>query len=189
MKPVFISILNFATKQTLLIYLIASLFFCGCKKSDNTIQLPPATHSGADVIGCKINNQVYVFAGAGQKFSQGGTGVIYYLVYDSVFSCSGVTLDPHFNIELNCTFNPVLSTQVLHPNSTSAWGASFSFFNGTTLVDNSNTFYTDSLHNGTITFTYYNGTIIAGTFEFDAINGNDSVIHVTEGRFDIENHY
>ena len=165
------------------------LFILGCKKEVNPIQLPLATHIGADVIGCKINNQVYVFSGAGLKFSQGNTGVIYYLAYDSVFSCTGVTLNPHFNLQLNCTFQPTLGTQIIHPNSSAAWGAQFSFFPGTTMTNNSNTFFTDSLHNGTITFTYYDGIIIAGTFEFDAINGNDSVIHVTEGRFDLENHF
>ena len=57
----------------------------------------------------------------------------------------------------------------------------------------SNTFTTSNTYVGKINIKYFNGqfnppmfaTVLAGTFEMDAVNGEGKVIHITEGRFDI----
>jgi hypothetical protein len=57
----------------------------------------------------------------------------------------------------------------------------------------SNTFTTTDNFIGKVNIKYFNGrfssptfaTVLAGTFEMDAINSDGKVIHITEGRFDI----
>ena len=66
-------------------------------------------------------------------------------------------------------------------------GALCYLFTNGTMPTGDVTYTTDSLHGGSITYTYYDRKILAGTFQFDAVNGNGVVIHVTDGRFDFSN--
>mgnify|MGYP001627317650 CR=1 FL=1 len=47
------------------------------------------------------------------------------------------------------------------------------------------TFRTDSEHTGTVEVKYFQNNIIAGTFQFDATDGEGNIVHVTDGRFDL----
>ncbi len=61
--------------------------------------------------------------------------------------------------------------------------------------DGRNSYYTTDIYTGSIAIKYFNGTfmpinlgtLLAGTFEMDAVNGEGKVIHIAEGRFDIGN--
>ena len=157
--------------------LLISMFTLGCKKQASTpLQLPPATHVGANILACKVNGQVVNSKGAAGKMSQFGDGVYYVVSGDSnavVHATSSGNLP--FSLDIGSKYRFALGTYKIEHTPYSS-GAGF------------NSFVTDSTHGGYITYTYYDGNILAGTFSFDAVNANDSVIHITEGVFDIENH-
>ena len=46
-------------------------------------------------------------------------------------------------------------------------------------------YITDSLRLGHMAFKY-DGSVVSGTFNFDAMNNDGEIVHVTEGRFDIK---
>ena len=160
--------------------LLTCMLTSGCKKQVSTApQLPPATHVGADIVACKVNGQIIISKGAGGKFSQFDPGVMYGVSggpYDSsaiIFATASGNLP--FTLEVCSKYKFALGTYKIERTPYSS-GAYF------------NSFVTDSVHGGYITYTYYDGNILAGTFYFDAVDANDSVIHVTEGVFDIDNH-
>jgi hypothetical protein len=65
------------------------------------------------------------------------------------------------------------------------WGYYFYYPDGT-VPTGSTEYHTDSTHTGTVTVTHYTKTFTSGTFAFDAINGDGDVVHITDGRFDIQ---
>ena len=128
------------------------------------------------MLACKINGQVVISRGAGGKMSLFGPGV-YYAVYgdsNAVIGASSADVFP-FHLFMGSKYKFALGTYKIDTTPYSQ-GAQFDEF-GTT-----------GNYGGTITYTYYDGNILAGTFAFDAVSANDSVIHITEGRFDIQNH-
>ena len=166
--------------------IIITLF--NCKKTENhPPELPPATHVGADFLACKINGKIFISKGAGGKFNQMGPGVVYIVAGDSTIYIDATTLNPHFEVTINSVYKFDLSTYQFGENHFKSGGEYDDDTNGT-IPTGINQFNTDKAHSGSVTITYYDGNILAGTFAFDAVNGNDSVVHITEGRFDIQNH-
>ena len=161
---------------------------CNCKKTGNPpLQLPPATHIGADILACKINGKIFISKGAGGKFGQMGPGVVYEVFNDSTVYIDATTLNPHYEIAINSIYKFNLGSYQFGDNHFNSGGEYYDDTNGT-IPTGINQFNTDMAHSGSVTITYYDGNILAGTFAFDAVNGNDSVVHITEGRFDIQNH-
>ena len=173
-------------KNILLRLLYLTLFVSGCNKDNNsgTIVLPPPSHNGSDVIAFIANKQVIIFQGPLTFLTP---GVAYRLYGDSTVLISASSFaTPNYSISIRCNINandmlgtyPIVSYPYpLH--------AEFDDFSNGTLATGSNQFKVDSTHTGSITITYYDGTILAGTFSFDAVNANDSVIHIINGEFDI----
>ena len=151
-------------------------FMVSCKKPVNApLQLPPETHTGADIVAFKVNGKIYICDNPGGKLSQFTPGVNYG-VYDTNAVVSATSPEqPYFNIRMGGRFTRSLGTFPITRTPFSK-GAVF------------DTFTTNSIYGGSITYTYYDGNILAGTFAFDAVSTNDSVVHITEGRFDIQNH-
>ena len=62
-----------------------------------------------------------------------------------------------------------------------------------TIPGNSNFYQTNDMYRGTVNIKFANGsinpllgsTIVAGTFEMEAVNANGQIIKITDGRFDI----
>jgi len=147
-------------------------------------QLPPATHSGANILACKVNGGI--FSAQGVKSIYSDEYVAYSLFTDSVVFIEAETSNPRLEIVIYCMY-PGLNIPVQlyfspYPGSN---GAEFYDFSNGTLPTGGNTFQTDSTHVGSITFTYYDGKILSGVFSFDAANSAGVIKHITEGRFDI----
>ncbi len=149
------------------------LLYYGCSKPKKTEpQLPPLTHTGANVVAFKANGKVCTATSPNGSFNL-FTHPIYAVVYgdsNAVISASGY--NPDFILTIGSKYRFVLGTYKIE-NTPYSQGALFQNFG------------TDSTHTGSITYTYYDRNIVAGTFAFDAVNANDSVVHITDGRFDI----
>jgi hypothetical protein len=98
----------------------------------------------------------------------------------------GVFVSPRYDIEISFRYNDTLGTYPIidkYPYFGYFWD-----YTKSVSPNDSNQFSPDNTHTGTVTVSYNDGNIIAGTFAFDAVNRKGKVVHVTEGRFDIVKH-
>jgi|GEM_PF-259749 len=162
------------------------LALCNCKKVDNLPQLPPVTHTGVNVLACKINGNVFIV-------SNNQTGCLFcpkygvsFIIYNTgLISIDALNQQPRFEISINIPASDTISGNYQIP-FTYPYFAGFSNYDGDPISAGS--YNIDSANNGKITILYYDGNILAGTFAFDAVNSSGQVVHITEGRFDIANH-
>ena len=172
--------------KTNIMLLFLCLFCFSCKKTDNTAQLPPITHTGANIVAFKLNGKVYIvtknqpsclLCSYGITYSPpDNTGLIYINANNE---------NPRFEINIQFHFADSIGTYLIKGNYPNI-SYFYDYSNGT-LSTGSNSFSTDSLRGGVLNVLYFDGHIISGTFQFDEISSNDSIIHVTEGRFDLAN--
>lgn len=159
-----------------------------CRKNVEE-QLPPETHEGNYTIGFKVDGKVYTASGKGGLLAS--EHVIYsFSTSDSSINIFAGDTKSKFSIELIIKYlgNPGIYLMKTYPYQ----GTFYDDSNGT-IPGTSNTFTTTDNYTGKVTVKYFNGsyapynkgTILSGTFEMDAVNGNGKVIHITEGRFDI----
>ena len=157
-----------------------------CKKTNTKDQLPPETHVGAFTFGCKVDGKIYTASGKMGGFA-GFLNPNQYVNYafrplDSIIEISAQNSSTSINVSFDFTFQYLDSLGTYKMKQYAG-----SFFDG------KNSYYTTNIYTGSITIKYFNGsfypinlgTILAGTFEMDAINSDGKVIHITEGRFDI----
>jgi len=181
---------KFFTLISLIFLLISS-----CNKNDNhpQIALPPATQTGENTLGCKINGVNWVANGKNEPNKHVFVGGLY--VYDTsvghygneyktTFSISAFRLDKtSVNLQIGCEpkVGTYLFNRTIHDYSDES---PFLNYGGTyNLTD---AFQTDSIRQGSITITYSDYCIVSGTFQFDAINyKTGQVLQVREGRFDM----
>ncbi len=162
----------------------------GCKKNKTEEQLPPETHVGAFTFGCKVDGKIYTASG------KDGLLISEYVDYsfnsiDSIIYISAVnTKNPKFSFDLTIHYLDSIGTYAM---KTYPYEGIFNDNSNGSLPGPSNTFTTSDNHIGYMSIKYFNGvyapynqgTILAGTFEMDALNGEGKVIHITDGRFDI----
>lgn len=174
--------------KSLLLLLLPALLIAGCKKSDTTPanpidQLPPATHTGANTFGCLINGEPFSVIGKSYRGAPSGVTAIPYTntawYIDGQLEHRSVTLSFDFNS------NPTVPGTFTMAGHCPYWGFYFNYPNGTG-PNGSTDYHTDSTHIGTVTITHYTKTFAAGTFQFDAMNGDGDIVHITDGRFDIQ---
>ena len=171
-------------KTHILAILLLLLPFCSfAQEEKKKKELPELTHSGENVFACKVDGQLMmavennseVIGDFGIKFSHSKSNKLMYI--------SGSCTSPQYEIELSFPFNDTLGTYPLttdYPYYTIFWDLSNSATPNAT-----NQFQPDSTHTGSVNITYYDGNIIAGTFNYDAVNRNGKPVHVAFGRFDI----
>ena len=154
-----------------------------CKEKTPDPELPPLAHEGKNIMGCKINGKVWQTSGSSTFNSPDGVFSGFF-AFDSTLNISGNAKEKTgYNIELNPKYNGKIGTYNLRNKY--PYKAHLTDYNVQQVVMAGIEYYTDSLHTGSVKVTYYNGKIVAGTFEFDAVNDAGEVVHVTEGRFDI----
>ena len=175
-------------KYHIIIYcLMLVMLMSDCTKKPSTnsnSSLPPATHIGANVVACYVNGKVFKASMYSSNLFVRGVD---YSMGDSFVVIFATVLDPHYNIEMGSKYQTILGTYAIEQTPI-MHGAEYDDFTNSTLPTGNNTFLTDSTHTGTITYTYYDGNILAGTFQFDAVNGAGQIAHITDGRFDIAKH-
>jgi hypothetical protein len=176
--------------------LAIGLFFTtsSCKKDkkveDTTEQLPPETQTGAYTFGCKVDGEIFTATGRGGLLADQKVNYSYFSS-DSTFDITANgTKAKKFNIHLVFKCFTINTPCLL---KSPPFEATFYDESNGTIPGNSNSYSTNANNNGSVTIKYFNGTfypgnfgtIVAGIFEFRAINANGKLIHITDGRFDI----
>jgi hypothetical protein len=171
--------------------IICTTILFGCNKTKTAV-LPPATTTGANTFGCKVNG--VVCATSGYKINSilsDGIGVVFNGwsgLPDAIMEFSATTENPkyYFKFSFNCegktgTFyskgGALYTSTIIDLTNT----------NGGSAVLGSNQYDTDSTNFATIHVTKYDADNkgIAGTFEMNAINDKGTITRITEGRFDL----
>jgi hypothetical protein len=173
--------------KKLLVLFVVSLVIISCQKKVD--ELPPATQSGANTFGAKVNGNMWVptsspLPGAA-KLEAGyiANGVI---IHARNLASTPTETEFEFFIQNPDTGTFTLNTDTqIYPNQTGNYG-----YYILRKINPLSEWITTSQIGGSINITRYDNVnhIISGTFQFDAvtINGNPDTLHVTEGRFDIK---
>lgn len=169
--------------------LLSSLLTASSCKKDKTPtteeQLPPETQTGEFTIGFKVDGIIYSAKGKGGLLAD--QHMYYSYTADSTFNIgAGSSTNKKFSLDINFKGNSLGYVNIPNP-------ATFYDNSNGTIPGSSNTYSTNTTNSGNIIIKYFNGTfypgnagtILSGTFDFYAKNGNGKVIHITEGRFDI----
>jgi hypothetical protein len=173
-------------KKLMPFLLAASLFLlaASCKKDDplNTNKLPPATTSGKNTFGCKVNGEVWIAHIEGGVFD-----FPIYAIHDTGWpGCDQLLVvgkrkyDEQADISENIALN--LWCPKLEENQLSYHPSAFLDFLGC------GDYYLDTLSSHILFITKLDSInyIASGTFEFTAINDDcNDTLRITEGRFDV----
>jgi hypothetical protein len=190
------------TYSYLLLVVIFTIVTAGsCKKeqppcTDPICKLPPITQEGKNTFGCLVDGQAWTantIDAFGLKKIYAGFPVINGVVYLNInanrrYKKEGINSD----IDIYVANATGLGTYTLNYDNAIGYPATrpSNSVASYKITDNFTFPYqTDSLNTGQLTITKYdvvNG-IYAGTFQFTAQNINDgSLIHITDGRFDLK---
>lgn len=174
-------------KTLILLAAIILLLFSSCLNEPPEPQLPPYTQVGNNIFACKINGEIFVAAGKFETswglalFERRGIAIYYSnLGGDISFRIDARESEP-MKAEVDLYFMYSQDKDTVDFDHTSA--------SVTIPVDLPNqfetNFSTDKDHRGWVKIKHFHNNILAGTFEFTAINSKGEVILVTDGRFDI----
>lgn len=182
-------------KYLLSVLLLLILSASSCKKTKTTTeQLPPETQEGKFTIGFKVDGKIYTAKGKGGLLST--ESVTYGLSSNdssiNIFASSSNSLKPGFHLALIINYKNALGSYEM---KTYPYQGNFMNTSDATIPRGSNDFSTSEIYIGKVNVKYFNGsyspyspgTVLAGTFEMEAVNSEGKVVHITEGRFDIGN--
>jgi hypothetical protein len=179
------------TMKNLILILITTFSLSCCNKDEIKTpieQLPPATTTGANTVGCLVNGEVLLPKG-GSLF---GPPVVtcYYQYLNGSYEFGLGYSNNQQNNQLRGVY---LFTNKLHFVQGQTYTLSIDLQNNSAYAQYSpdtflEGFTTNSQSVGQIKITKLDhvNTIISGTFWFDGINNNGQIIHITEGRFDMQ---
>jgi hypothetical protein len=182
-----LSIRSFYTMKKLLLFALPLLLFVACKKKVD--ELPPATQTGANTFGAKVNGNFWIPQGFGP------------LPADNLLDA--IRLGPNFYIrarnfasspnetEFEIFLKDVTGAGIYPLNTTlgaRSTAASYGFYVKRNFSP-SNEWLTSVAFSGSVNISLLDTTnnIMSGTFQFTAedILGSDPPLTVTEGRFDV----
>ena len=175
-------------KKNCLYILLLTAIFLSCKKEVS--ELPPATQTGANTFGGKVDGKFWVPAGFGivptapileARFTPDSS--LY--INDRNFSSSPTETEFELFLKgVTAAGNYLLNTTVGYPSSSNNYG----YFVKRNLTPE-NEWITSSQYTGSVHITKIDALnqFISGTFSFTAINlyNTPQVMSVTEGRFDV----
>ncbi|MEO6832121.1 MAG: hypothetical protein ABI169_07960 [Chitinophagaceae bacterium] len=163
------------------------LVFPSCKKTstpDPLSQLPAATHSGANTLGCLVNGKAFAVTGHSSFSNPDGVDFIPYSSSSLGWLIKGNVSPAYLRISFAGNLQNSKIGRYTIADIFPFGGLYANPQNGTAILGNTE-FTTNAQNNGVITVSYYDSSIIAGTFSFDAANDSGVVVHITDGRFDI----
>jgi hypothetical protein len=160
--------------QLLLLFTALLTMNVHCEKDETTPpdQLPPYTQTGANTLGCLVNGRVFIPREhdlTGKYFGWYDDDLTLYIdrngervyigIWDKTVTDTGAYDLTYVNAQKNVFYLP-------------AFGGGFR---------------TNPLHTGKLHIQYWDKQkhIMAGTFYFDAIGDDSSIVHITDGRFDM----
>ncbi len=173
--------------KTLLAICLTALVFTSCKKE--ITELPPATQTGANTFGAKVNGALWAPQGFGSlpandilEARMAGTDLT---INARNFSSSPNETEFLLLVKnITGTGTYLLNTDVNHPSGESSYG----YYVKRRLTP-LNEWITSASYTGSVTITRIDtvARIASGTFQFSALNMYNSPepITVTEGRFDV----
>lgn len=156
--------------KTIFNFLLAGILFtsCGCSKENISEQLPPATQTGANTFGCKVNGVVYSCKGAWEPKN--------FLAVQGVHA--------HVNNSNEYSYISALCQKPEHEKIFIQFK-----FEGKEGVYR-DIMYADPNSDSFIKITRFRNNIISGEFHITyLIEQTSSVLRYTEGRFDINLNY
>jgi len=175
-------------KKPIILFLIFSAFVVSCKKE--IIELPPATQSGANTFGAKVNGTIWLPKGFGPFPADNLLDARKLHTGDIVITARNFSSSPN-ETELELFIKGLtgpgtyqLNTTVGYPTTAASYGYYIERnFNP------KNEWITSASYTGIIQVSRYDtaAKIISGTFSFNALNlyNAPQPITVTEGRFDV----
>lgn len=178
------------------IFLLLVFGLNGCSNDDDApkdpiSQLPPATQTGENTIGCLVNGEPLLPKGSlGQNrqcFYQLVDGEYYFglsFSYDKQDIQKSLSIF-FSKIQLSEQFYIIDKDVVNNPDFIG--GAGYYYYT-TNFFEGGDEYVTNNNITGEFKITKLDeeNFIISGTFWFDAINDNGEIIHITEGRFDMQ---
>lgn len=168
---------------------ISIIFFAACTKSIE--ELPPATETGANTFGAKVNGELWTPKGFGPFPANTILVATLYPDGDLKIKAQNFSSSPtetEFEIFIKGITGPgtyPLNSNVNYPS----FAASYGYFikRKLTPVDE---WITSATTTGSVTITKFDvaNRIISGTFQFNAasIYNPSQILSVTEGRFDVK---
>ena len=175
-------------KHRSLYFIIASLALFSCSK--DVTELPPATDTGANTFGCKVDGQFWVPAGFGIVPTAPILEARFVTtdVYINARNFSSSPTETEFEIFIKDVTAPgtyALNTTTGYPGGTVSYG-----YYVHRKITPDNEWITSAQYPGSVTITKIDAAnhIVSGSFEFQAINlyNTPQPISVTEGRFDVK---
>jgi hypothetical protein len=177
-------------KNILAVYLlIASLALFSCKKE--VTELPPATQTGANTFGCKVDGALWVPAGFGVVPTAPILEARFVSDHDLLINARNFSSSPtESEFELFIKGATVPGTYLLNTAATyQNYNASYGYYVHRKFTPD-NEWITSTLYAGSITLTKIDtvNLFVSGTFEFQAINmyNTPQPLNITEGRFDVK---
>jgi len=168
-----------AIAQNVLLFVVFTVFLFSCKKEPEPLTLPPATQTGENTFGCKVNGEVFVPNGNVyyKSFSEP-----VYLTEDSLFgfSCYNVR-------DFDCKTNiRVRLFEVFEQGLQSNFDNYQGYFSGC-MGGLSGSFRINQEETNSVIISRFDldERIVSGTFEYNLINDNEETLSITEGRFDV----
>jgi hypothetical protein len=159
-----------------------------CKKTID--ELPPATQSGANTFGCRINGAVWapqknaLFPGSTILESRQLPDNNLYINARNFASSPNETEFEIFIKDVTAPGTYTFNTTMTGPNS----GSNYIYYVKRNVTPE-NEWMTSAAYTGTVTITTFNITerIVSGTFQLRAINlyNTPQPLDITEGRFDV----
>ena len=175
-------------KTKALFYIATILLISSCTKE--VTELPEATQTGANTFGCKVDGNFWVPAGFGivptapileARMVSGNTLII------NARNFSKSPTETEFEFRIKNVTGPgeyLLNSDVSHPSLDNSY-----VYYVLRKVNPLNEWLTSSQYSGRVLITRLEtgaNAFVSGTFELDAVSEDDnSVIHITEGRFDV----
>ena len=176
-------------KRRLFLLLLASLFLINCNNDDNgndgptdpLDELPAATQTGAQTLGCLINGEPWVPPSIGPNRPNA-----FYQFVDGAYTLgiSGTSEEGQFSRAIRFGGIDVVEeittgTYILQNDDPD------NYFGAVTLEEfQLNTSTTDG-NPGLLTITRFDDSIISGTFAFTVLDNDGNEITITDGRFDL----
>jgi hypothetical protein len=170
-------------------YCILAISLLACKKE--VTELPPATETGANTFGAKVDDKFWVPAGFGPVPTAPTLEARYIPNRDLYINARNFSSSPT-ETEFEFFIKGVRTPGTYLLNSNTAYGSEASNYGYYVKrkITPENEWITSSTHTGSVNFTRVDtvNRIISGTFQFTAGNffGGAAPLTVAEGRFDIK---
>jgi hypothetical protein len=167
-------------KPIILLFITASLFF-SCKKEIS--ELPPATQTGANTFGAKVNGELWVPQGFGPIPANNLLEARKLPSGDVIINARNFSRSP------NETEFELVIRAVTGPGNYTLSTANYGYYVKRNITPE-NEWQTNAQYTGTINITKLDTVtrFVSGTFQFNAINlyNTPQPLNVTEGRFDVK---